>query len=167
MDPSSDFPDSGGKPLPLRFVIYIPAEAPGSLQEGSAEAAAEAVAELLCERFGGVTCYPATGIFKGASGAHQKEEVQVLECFCELECWAGQQGFVHTLAGTIAAMLGQESIACSVNGRMNLVPPDPRAQGEIPAGEDPWEPGILAAAVERLSRTTQSAAGHGSGPNGG
>lgn len=117
-------PDSSSElPLLRRFVIYVPA-GDGSTQPVPEGALTAAVAEILCERFGGVTSYPATGRFTLASGAIQTESVMVLESYCEQEAWNRDHAALHELAKVLARLLRQESIAYSVDGRMSLVEPD-------------------------------------------
>jgi hypothetical protein len=81
----------------------------------------EVLAEVLCERFGGVTAYPATGTFARASGVIQTEAVVVLERYCERDAWATNRKGVENLACDLASMLKQESIGLSVDGKMLLV----------------------------------------------
>jgi hypothetical protein len=78
---------------------------------------------ILCKRFGGVTSYPAVGLFKRASGAPEEERVQVLESFCAPDAWRENEGFLIKMAEVIGAILKQESIACQVNGWMHLIGP--------------------------------------------
>ena len=116
-------------PLPLKFVIYIPLGDGGKERNSQGRSMVKEVQAVLCSRFGGVTSYPAVGMFKRASGVPEEERVQVLECFCEQEAWEEQQLFLYRMAGLIGALLKQESIACQVNGRMHLIDPDPAAAG--------------------------------------
>ena len=114
--------------LPVRFVIYLPS-APRSeaAEAGDIEAA---VARILCERFGGVTAYPAKGTFALASGHVQTEPVTVLETYGEREAWRENRDGVAAMARLLARLLGQESVGCSVDGKMILV--------EAAEGGDPW-----------------------------
>ncbi len=104
-------------PLPKRFVIYLPAV------KWEWEDLLAGVELLLCRRFGGLTTYPATGLFQRETGAIQRESVQVLECYGELESWPEDRLILHGLAGILAAVMEQEAIACSVDGRMHFVEP--------------------------------------------
>jgi hypothetical protein len=105
--------------LPVRFVIYLPSPSrPTSVEAGDIEAA---VARILCERFGGVTAYPAKGTFALASGHIQTEPVTVLEAYGEREAWRENRDGVAAMARLLARLLGQESLGCSVDGKMILV----------------------------------------------
>jgi hypothetical protein len=109
--------------LPVRFVIYIPSE-PELADAGSCSSQLmKEVQSILCNRFGGVTSYPAVGLFKRASGVPQEERVQVLESFCAPEAWKANERFLVKMAEVIGAILKQESIACQVNGWMHLIGP--------------------------------------------
>lgn len=135
MDPATD-PSLSALPLLRRFVIYVPA-GDGSAQPVPDGPLTSAVAEILCERFGGVTSYPATGRFTLASGAIQTESVMVLESYCEQEAWNRDHAALHELAKVLARLLRQESIAYSVDGRMSLVGPDGDAgEGNLAGDED-------------------------------
>ena len=112
------FTASRNSPLPIRFVIYLPGSA-----EGDGAGIATAVKQMLCDRFGGVTSYPAVGVFKRVSGTNLEESVQVLESFCEKARWEQEEAFVHSLVEVIATLLDQESVACLVEGRMCFVAP--------------------------------------------
>jgi hypothetical protein len=116
--------------LPVRFVIYLPA-AP----EGSQVAASDieaAVVRILCERFGGVTAYPAKGTFTLASGVAQTEPVTVLETYCERETWQRDSSGVAAMAGILAKLLDQEALGCSVDGKMILIEADKAEAREKP-----------------------------------
>lgn len=128
--------EASGKPLPLRFAIYIPAAPEPGVPESAALEVTAAVRTILCDRFGGVTSYPALGLFKRESGVNQQEEVHVLESFCEVEVWEARGSFLLTLAGVIAAVLEQERVACLINGRMYLIQPDPRVSRPQPSPVD-------------------------------
>jgi hypothetical protein len=109
--------EAAPRPLPKRFVMYLPEV------EAGRTGLLEAVEHLFCRRFGGVTSYPAVGLFQSESGAIQRERVQVLECYGELENWSADCALLRGLATVIASLLDQEAIACSVDGRMHLVAP--------------------------------------------
>jgi hypothetical protein len=102
------------KPAPKRFVIYLPKSA-------ETKGIVSTVELLLCRRFGGLTTYPAVGMFEGKSKDIQREEVQVIECYGELETWEKDGPMVYGLASLLALLLSQESIGCSVEGRLYLV----------------------------------------------
>jgi hypothetical protein len=105
--------------LPVRFVIYLPAgRGWGAADASEIEAA---VADLLCERFGGVTAYPAKGTFTMASGVIHTEPVTVLEAYCEREAWQQSQAGIAVMAGMLARLLEQEALGCSVDGKMILM----------------------------------------------
>lgn len=128
MGDSSGFLDSAAKQLPVRFSIYLPGEVSGEEKEGSPDSIIRSAKALMCERFGGVTGFAAAGLFKKNSGVMQEERVLVLESFCDVEAWEGLKELLYVLAGVLAACLEQENIACSINGRMHLVGPNPRAR---------------------------------------
>ena len=88
----------------------------------------EAAEELLCERLGGVTSYPARGAYIRESGEIQREQVQVLESFCDEQVWEKEAIFLKQLAKLLARELDQESVACSLDGEMSFAVPD---QGSI------------------------------------
>ena len=116
--------------LNRRFVIYLPScRKDGSAIEGYQDLA-DAAARLLCELFGGVTSYPATGLFRRSTGEAQKEQVVALETFCESADWERRSNFLHRTAAMLAELLDQESIACSLDGRLSFVEPkeDPGAE---------------------------------------
>jgi len=121
-----DVPWNSEGPLPLRFVIYIPLAEEPSGRCALHREVLEEVQGILARRFGGVTSYPATGLFMRSSGRCEEEKVQVLESFCQREAWRENQQFLHVLAGAVGAILQQESIACQVDGRMHLIDPDRR-----------------------------------------
>lgn len=112
-----DFPSVSAS-LPVRFVIYLPAAKP--LDEDGA-AIEDAVARILCERFGGVTAYPARGTFALTSGTPQTEPITVMETYCDEEAWQEHRRGIATFAAVLAQLLRQESMGCSVNGRMVLI----------------------------------------------
>lgn len=109
---------SPAQPLPRNFRIYFPIDC-----AGGAEFCAT-VEGILCERLGGVTSYPARGTFKMRGGERISERLQVLESFCEADDWSKQQSFLLSLTAMIGAILNQETIACAVDGRMQMVPPE-------------------------------------------
>jgi len=121
--------------LPRRFVIYVPA-GPRGIQPTADGPVTEAVATILCDRFGGVTSYPAKGSFTRDSGAMQTESVMVLESYCEPGVWDTNRAFMEHLAATLASLLNQESIACSLDGRMELVKPVSPQFAALPPGQD-------------------------------
>jgi hypothetical protein len=118
-------------PAPKRFVLYLP------------KAASEAVPGLIpamellfCRRFGGLTTYPAVGLYQSEGGEIQREEVFVMECYGELEGWMEDGPRLHHLAAVLAVILEQETIACSVDGRMHRIKPLAAAKVVLPS-EDP------------------------------
>lgn len=118
-------------PAPKRFALYLPKEAseavPGLIP---------AVELLFYRRFGGLTTYPAVGLYDSERGQIQREEVLVMECYGELDDWAEDGPKLHRLATILAAVLKQETIACSVDGRMHRVKPTP-GNKILAATEDP------------------------------
>lgn len=117
MNPAGN--DLDTTPRPHRFVLYLPVGEPA----GSHGDLIRVIETLLCERFGGVTSYPAVGLFKRSSGVLQREPVQVLESFCEVEVWEAEGAFMVAIAGAVAEILAQESVAFSLDGRMHLAEP--------------------------------------------
>src|SRR5688572_29534434 len=122
---------SAAAALPVRFVIYLPAKPQSaSVPQGSPEPKTPlvdpaeleaAVVRILCERFGGVTAYPARGTFTLASGIPQTEAVTVLETYCERDAWLQHRDGVAMLARLIARLLDQETLGCSVDGKLILL----------------------------------------------
>jgi hypothetical protein len=108
--------------MPRRFVLYIPIGCPGG------EPLCATVEGILCERLGGVTSYPARGTFKMAAGNRSSDHLQVLESYCESGDWARQYPFLLALTAMVGAILRQESIACAIDGRMEIVPPMEKAE---------------------------------------
>lgn len=118
---NSPFVPVSEKSKPHRFVIYLPScQADGAPIPGF-EKKAEETARALCARFGGITSYPATGYFEGANRGAQKEAIQVLEFFCGPEELAREEAFLWSLLLKLRRRLNQESVACSLDGRMTLV----------------------------------------------
>ena len=111
------------KPLNRRFAIYLP----GNDRNGEAidglDMAIDSTMSMLCDLFGGVTAFPAKGRFRRESGSTQCENIFVLESFCDFQSWNDSSHFLEMWAGTLAALLRQESIACLLDGKMTLVPP--------------------------------------------
>jgi hypothetical protein len=103
--------------LPRKFTIYIPSEA------GSGTQVCEAAENILCDRLGGVTSYPARGIFRMSDGGRTSEAIQVLEAYCEADEWRENEPFLRCMAEVLCAALSQEVIACAVDGRMEMIPP--------------------------------------------
>jgi hypothetical protein len=112
------FPSTAAS-LPVRVAIYLPSAPEPALTSASDIEAA--VAKTLCELFGGVTAYPAKGTFALASGRIQTEPVTVLEAYGEREAWEQHRDGVAAMARLLARLLGQESVGCSVDGKMVLV----------------------------------------------
>jgi hypothetical protein len=124
--------------LPVRFVIYLPSSPElANAEAGDIEAA---VARILCERFGGVTAYPAKGTFALASGVIQTEPVTVLETYCDRETWRQSRGGVAALTRMLARLLGQEVLGCSVDGKMVLIEAVEEADSAI--GEESRSPDV-------------------------
>jgi hypothetical protein len=111
----------GDSALPLRIAMYLPTSA----GVADASAALPAVERFLCETFGGATSYPAAGLFKRSSGSIERETVQVVEAYCEAAAWEKAKPLIWAWAAKLATLLGQESIACSVQGRLHFIGPDP------------------------------------------
>lgn len=99
-------------------MIYLPSKMKSGERVMDIQNIADAVAEFLRSRFGGATVYPATGYF-----GEQKEEILVVESYCRNEDWTLSSIYIHELARALGKYLGQESIACSLDGRMALVTP--------------------------------------------
>ena len=117
-----------------RFALFLPSRNKEGEAIQSFEKVSEVTAHTLCGLFGGVTRYPATGMFHRETGATQKEEVVVLECFCEVEKWNRNSPSVLRLVRLLSGLLDQESVACSLDGEMIFVSPaegDLRLNGEI------------------------------------
>ncbi|MES2980904.1 MAG: hypothetical protein V4727_01210 [Verrucomicrobiota bacterium] len=118
-------------PLTHRFAIYLPSCQKDGKSIDGFEALADSTSRMLCERFGGVTGYPAKGLYQRESGTPQSEEILVLESFCDSEGWERESAFLHAWARVLSALLHQESIACSMDGNMSFVLPG-RLQADEP-----------------------------------
>jgi hypothetical protein len=129
--PEPVFPSTAAA-MPVRFVLYLPAEPRAA--RGDAAALEAAVVRILCERFGGVTAYPARGTFTLASGVPETEPVTVLETYGERDAWREHRDGMARLARAIAWLLDQEALGCSVNGKMILIDaaePEVAMDGEL------------------------------------
>ena len=102
---------------PVRFVLYFPLGREDDAPRGELLSAVE---EYLCETFGGLTSYPATGLYVSPIGKIQREPVQVLEAFADPEAWSAAHHGMHSLAGALARLLDQDSVALSVDGSLLL-----------------------------------------------
>jgi hypothetical protein len=122
-------------PLNHRFAIYLPSCEQEGQPIDDLEAFANSTSRMLCDIFGGVTRYPAKGLYQRKSGTPQGEEIIVLESFCDSEQWTRESGFLRAWVRVLSALLRQESIACSLDGNMSFVPPG-ELQGEEPAIDD-------------------------------
>ena len=111
------------KPLNRRFAVYLPSEDKSGEPIHGLEIAIDSTMSMLCDRFGGVTSFPATGRFQRDSGSIQYENIFVLESFCDIESWNESSRFLQVWVGLLAAVLRQESIACLLDGKMVLVLP--------------------------------------------
>lgn|GEM_PF-6049877 len=136
--------------MPRHFVLYFPIGCSGGNE------LCAPVEGIMCERLGGVTSYPARGTFKIEGGQRVSDSLQVLECFCEANQWAEQQPFFLTLAGAVGAILGQASIACAIDGRMQMVPPLKLGEnGRKEAISDYSEHVLTALVLERVERKSE------------
>lgn len=106
--------------LSVRFVVYLPSEPEDPVIDPHRVEAA--IVRLFCEKFGGVTAYPARGTFAFASGPPTTEPVTVLETYCEREIWRENKEGVGRLVRLIGSFLNQEVIGCSVDGKMIMIP---------------------------------------------
>ena len=104
--------------LNRRFVVYLPSKTKSGKAIRGLEELADRLAGLLRARFGGATKYPATGYF-----GNQKEEIVVIECYCDDGAWHASSRYLHTVLGVLGHHLQQDSIACSLDGKMALVMP--------------------------------------------
>ena len=123
-------------PPTRRFALFLPSRSKQGVTIQSFEKVCDATAHALCSFFGGVTSYPATGMFLRDTGKTQQEPVVVLECFCEVETWHHHASAVHRLVRLLSGLLDQESVACSLGGKMVFVSSDEadlRLNGEIDA----------------------------------
>lgn len=105
-------------PAPKQFALYLP-KAPAE----EVDTLVSAVESFICRCFGGLTTYPAVGMYQNKNGEIQREEVFVLEGFGELETWDKDGAELYSLAAALAVILKQETIGCSVDGRMFFVEP--------------------------------------------
>lgn len=118
-----NLPEDTGSAKQHRMVIYLPSRrSDGSAIEGFA-GLAESTARTLCSKFGGVTCYPGTGFFRTEDGEVQKETIEAMEFYFGKREWELEKAFLEALPGQLGRKLCQESIACSLDGILILVPP--------------------------------------------
>lgn len=110
-DPRNPNPPTA-RMLPVRFVVYLPGSALDDIRQS--------VETKLCERFGGVTSYAAEGVFKRAEGGVQREKVRVVECYAEQGDWQASEKMLLLWLAELCVRLEQESIACSIDGKMVL-----------------------------------------------
>lgn len=101
-----------------RFMVYLPSKTKNGDDVSNLEQISDSLAEMLRHKFGGATRYPATGYF-----GDQKEQVVVIECYCTQEDWTAASEYLHGVMQALGSYLEQESIACSLDGRMVLVEP--------------------------------------------
>jgi hypothetical protein len=118
---SSHFASRTDESKPHRFVIYLPSCQADGEPIPNFETLTDEMARTLCLKFGGATSYPATGYFERADHSVQKEAIRVLEFFCTPEELSRKGDFVWQLLTKLRAALQQESMACSLDGRMILV----------------------------------------------
>lgn len=104
----------------IRVAVYYPL---GDRQDCSLERTRAAVEDYLCEIFGGVTSYPATGVYRTTEGRTLRESVQVLESYATTEMWVEHETAVKCLSAALARQFKQESVAVSVGGVLVLVSP--------------------------------------------
>lgn len=117
--PSKEWFD-GPPVLNRRFVLYLPSQTKDGGSIPQLEEIAGGIAAMLSRRFGGATSYPATGHF-----GPQQESIQVIECFCDRSSWEKSSGYLFSLVKELAEFCDQEMIACSLDGQMVLVKPEP------------------------------------------
>lgn len=101
------------------FVIYFPSRKKDGSEIPRLQELTSRIAEMLSERFGGATTYPATGYF-----GSQHEDILVIECFCEEKAWQASSSYLLSVVKALVISCEQEAIACSLDGRMLLVTPD-------------------------------------------
>lgn len=116
--PAADWFGAADCGLNRRFVVYLPSKTKSGEGIPELEELADRLAGMLRVRFGGATKYPATGYFDD-----QKEEIVVIECYCDDEAWHVSSRYLHTVLGVLGHHLQQDSIACSLDGKMALVKP--------------------------------------------
>lgn len=130
-------PDWFGMEAPLnhRFAIYLPScERDGKPIAGFEEFAVS-TSRMLCDLFGGVTRYPAKGLYQKDTGTPQSEDIIVLESFCDSAGWTRESGFLRAWVRVLSALLRQESLACSLDGNMSFVIPCKLMDGEPDMGD--------------------------------
>ncbi|MBC7979480.1 MAG: hypothetical protein H7Y36_02845 [Armatimonadetes bacterium] len=130
------------QPLNRHATIYLTSREKDGKSIDSFQDVLEATTNLLCELFGGVTCYPALGLFQRETGSPQREEIHILESYCDNTAWARESHFLWTMAGVLSALLRQETMACSLDGQMAFVEPvhmsDEASRGIIKAALKRW-----------------------------
>lgn len=139
---------------PHRVVLYYPAKQRDGTPVTNHEGLAQALELLLCREMGGVTRYAAVGNYTTVSGTIHRENIEVLEVYCEAIKWEEQRRFLEILAGGLARTMNQESLALAVNGRLYLIPecPDWEKMRHFPPLTD-LEPSEIARELrERISQ---------------
>lgn len=117
---------------PVRFVLYFPLK---NTAQKRAEALLSSVEDHLCRIFGGLTSYPAKGLYLNEESASiQRESVQALEVYATPGAWAKSEEEMNQLAAVVARALGQESVAMSVDGVLMFKAPGDHRE----AGDWPW-----------------------------
>lgn len=99
-------------------MVYLPSKMKTGEDIPDLERISDAIAEDMRRRFGGASRYPATGYF-----GEQKEQILVIESYCTPADWLASSDHLHALMRALGSYLKQESIACSLDGKMALVKP--------------------------------------------
>ena len=131
MDPSEP---ADSKSKPIRVVLYFPL---GSTDHNRESEILPLVEDYLCRTFGGLTSYPAQGLYVREHDAIiQRESVQVLEIYASPGLWARFEEEFHHLGEALARVLDQQSVAITVEGVLTL-----KSKSAPVEGEDwPWVP---------------------------
>lgn len=116
------FPAGAAEQKRHRVVIYLPSQKADGGPIPNFEKLADQTAITLCGKFGGSTIYPAKGYFSSSQNAVQKEAVHVLEFFCTPQQLRDEEDFVRELLTNLVENFEQDSLACSLDGNMILVP---------------------------------------------
>jgi len=108
-------------PSARRFAIYLPTLRRDGHSIDHFLQIQKAVTGLLAKWFGGVTAFPAHGIFVKGTGEAEEEEIVIAESYCEQEAWERHSSEAKALVQFLVSALHQESIACLLDGNMILL----------------------------------------------
>ena len=113
---------------PIRFVLYFPL---GRTAPAQVTGLLRLVEDYLCRAFGGLTSYPAFGLYllEGRTTI-QRESVQVLEIYASPVTWARLEDKMHQFGSALARVLRQDNVAMSMEGELIFKRPDDHEEAE-------------------------------------